>query len=66
MLATTLADVRKRITKRPKLNENDTKATLIEPVLQALGWGIPQPRGDTDEGRDARRFRLRAGAPDRV
>lgn len=37
MLATTLDAIRKRIAKRPKLNENDTKATLIEPVLNALG-----------------------------
>lgn len=40
MLDRTLADVRKRIAKRPKLNENDTKATLIEPILQALGWDV--------------------------
>lgn len=40
MLARTLADVRARIAKRSKLNENDTKATLIEPVLHALGWDV--------------------------
>src|ERR1700752_345609 len=40
MLANTLGDVRKRIAKRPKLNENDTKATLIEPILSALGWDV--------------------------
>lgn len=40
MLATTLEAIRKRITKRPKLNENDTKATLIEPALASLGWDI--------------------------
>lgn len=40
MLSQTLADVRRRIAKRPKLNENDTKATLVEPVLAALGWDV--------------------------
>jgi len=43
MLAQTLADVRRRIAKRKKLNENDTKATLIEPVLAALGWDVLDP-----------------------
>ncbi len=38
MLATTLTAARKRIAKSKKLNENDTKATLIEPILAALGW----------------------------
>jgi hypothetical protein len=41
MLSQTLADVRKRIAKTPKgLNENNTKATLIEPVLRALGCDV--------------------------
>jgi hypothetical protein len=39
-LAKTLADVRQRIAQASKrgLNEQNTKATLIEPVLRALGW----------------------------
>lgn len=39
-LAETLATVRKRIasSSRRGLNEENTKATLIEPVLRALGW----------------------------
>lgn len=45
MLPQTLAAARKRIAKAKKLNENDTKATLIEPVLAALGWDVL----DTDE-----------------
>ena len=40
MLPRVLADVRIRIAKRSRLNENDTKATLIEPVLAALGWDV--------------------------
>ena len=41
-LASTLAEVRRRIDrigKRP-MNEENTKATLIEPVLRALGWDV--------------------------
>ena len=39
-LASILATARKRIAQAGKkgLNEQDTKATLIEPVLRALGW----------------------------
>jgi len=39
-LAKTLQDVRRRISQSAKrgLNEQNTKATLIEPVLRALGW----------------------------
>ena len=41
-LSRTLADVRKRIEQGTKrsLNEQNTKATLIEPVLRALGWNV--------------------------
>lgn len=38
-----LADVRSRIEKyrsRRRINEENTKATLIEPVLRALGWDV--------------------------
>jgi len=37
-----LAEVRRRIANAPKrgLNEQNTKATLIEPVLRALGWDV--------------------------
>ena len=41
-LANTLEEIRRRIqaaAKRP-LNEYNTKATLIEPVLRALGWNV--------------------------
>ncbi len=41
-LASTLEEVRRRIRRtgsRP-MNEENTKATLIEPVLRALGWDI--------------------------
>jgi hypothetical protein len=38
MLAQTLADIRKRIAKRPKLTENDAEPALIEPILAALAW----------------------------
>ena len=39
-LAKTLAEVRRRIALSAKrgLNEQNTKATLIDPVLRALGW----------------------------
>jgi hypothetical protein len=39
-LARTLKDVRARISRASshRLNEENTKATLIEPVLRALGW----------------------------
>jgi predicted type IV restriction endonuclease len=46
-LAETLAEVRRRIRRvgtRP-MNEENTKATLIEPVLRALGWDVE----DVDE-----------------
>lgn len=41
-LASTLQEVRQRIQRAAKkpLNENNTKATLIEPVLRALGWDV--------------------------
>lgn len=52
MLAQTLADVRKRLQKRSKLNENYTKATLIEPVLGALGWDVLDPDEVSRESRD--------------
>lgn len=41
-LASTLEEVRRRIRRngsRP-MNEENTKATLIEPVLRALGWAV--------------------------
>ena len=40
LLAKTLRDVRARISRASssRLNEENTKATLIEPVLRALGW----------------------------
>ena len=39
-LAKTLKEVRARIARASshRLNEENTKATLIEPVLRALGW----------------------------
>ncbi len=43
MLANAIASARKRIAKSKKLNENDTKATLIEPILAALGWDVLDP-----------------------
>jgi predicted type IV restriction endonuclease len=41
-LSSTLAGVRKRIQNATKrgLNEQNTKASLIEPVLRALGWDV--------------------------
>lgn len=41
-LAKTIADVRAKITQGSKrsLNEQNTKAALIEPVLRALGWDV--------------------------
>jgi len=42
-LTSTLAEVRSRIGRYKgsrSLNEQETKATLIEPVLQALGWDV--------------------------
>ena len=41
-LANTLAEVRRRIEQgvKRRLNEQNTKATLIEPVLRALGWDV--------------------------
>ncbi|MFO1052216.1 MAG: type I restriction enzyme HsdR N-terminal domain-containing protein [Planctomycetota bacterium] len=41
-LASTLEEVRERIRRAAKqsLNEQNTKATLIEPVLRALGWDV--------------------------
>jgi hypothetical protein len=46
-LAKTLAEVRGRVINHSKrgLNEQNTKATLIEPVLRALGWNTE----DVDE-----------------
>ena len=46
-LAETLEEVRRRIARNGKrsINEENTKATLIEPVLRALGWDIE----DVDE-----------------
>src|SRR5436190_17249853 len=45
-LAKTLAEVRRRIASAKRgLNEENTKATLIEPVLRALGWDVE----DVDE-----------------
>jgi len=49
-LAQTLDAVRDRISRflrRQNLNEQDTKATLIEPILRALGWDLE----DLDEVR---------------
>lgn len=41
MLSQTLTEVRKRIAKQAKgLNETNTKSTLIDPVLRALGWDV--------------------------
>jgi predicted type IV restriction endonuclease len=41
-LASTLQEVRQRIARAAKkpLNEQNTKATLIGPVLRALGWNV--------------------------
>jgi predicted type IV restriction endonuclease len=41
-LASTLQEVRQRIARAAKkpLNEQNTKATLIEPVLRKLGWDV--------------------------
>lgn len=46
-LAKTLTDVRARIRRlgSRRMNEENTKATLIEPVLRALGWDVE----DVDE-----------------
>lgn len=54
-LSKTIAEVRSRIERgsKRKLNEQNTKATLIEPVLRALGWNIE----DVDEVQ--REFRLK-------
>ena len=54
-LASTLQDVRQRIQRAAKkpLNEENTKATLIEPVLRALGWNVE----DVDEV--VREYRLK-------
>lgn len=55
-LATAISDVRKRIKQAGKrgLNEQNTKASLIEPVLRALGWDTE----DFDEV--AREFKTKA------
>jgi len=56
MLTKTLADVRDRIEQYSKkdLNEQNTKATLIEPVMRALGW-------DTEDVEEvAREFKVRS------
>ena len=54
-LAKTLKEVRARITRASshRLNEENTKATLIEPVLRALGWDTE----DVDEV--VREFKLK-------
>jgi len=46
-LSTTLEEVRRRIARSGSrsMNEENTKATLIEPILRALGWDIE----DVDE-----------------
>ncbi|MBK7642806.1 MAG: hypothetical protein IPJ19_07090 [Planctomycetes bacterium] len=56
MLTKTLADVRKRIARAGSegLNEMNTRATIVEPVLAALGWDV----GEVDEV--AREFRLKS------
>lgn len=55
-LTDTLADVRDRIEQYAKrdLNEQNTKATLIEPVMRALGW-------DTEDVEEvAREFKIKS------
>jgi RAMA domain-containing protein len=55
-LMNTLADVRDRIDQYSKkdLNEQNTKATLIEPVMRALGW-------DTEDVEEvAREFKVKS------
>ncbi len=57
-LTKTLADVRTRIEKykgRRRINEENTKATLIEPVLRALGWDVE----DLDEVAREYKFKRR-------
>ncbi len=57
-LERTLATVRARIAKAKgarRLNEQDTKATLIDPVLRALGWDLE----DVDQVQ--REFKARKG-----
>src|SRR5574341_1461149 len=41
-LARTLGDLRGRVARvgRQRLNEENTKATLVEPLLRALGWDV--------------------------
>lgn len=54
-LSKTLADVRSRIEQYAKkdLNEQNTKATLIEPIMRALGW-------DTEDVEEvAREFKVK-------
>ena len=55
-LAATLQEVRQRVQRAGKkpLNEQNTKATLIEPVLRALGWDVE----DIEEV--VREFRLKS------
>lgn len=58
MLAKTLTEVRARIEKyrgRRRINEENTKATLIEPVLRALGWDVE----DLDEVAREYKFKQR-------
>ena len=58
MLDKTLADVRARIEKyrgRRSINEENTKAILIEPVLRALGWDVE----DLDEVAREYKFKRR-------
>lgn len=56
-LAEVLAEVRRRIENAPKraLNEQNTKATLIEPVLRALGWDVENVEEVQREFRTKRR-----------
>jgi len=56
LLAKTLKDVRSRIARASshRLNEENTKATMIEPVLRALGW-------DTEDVEEVvREYRLKS------
>ena len=55
-LAAALEEVRRRIRRigQASINEENTKATLIEPVLRALGWDVE----DLDEVQ--REFRLKS------
>ncbi len=59
-LEQTLADLRTKIQRyrgRAPLNEENTKGTLIEPVLRALGWDVEDPEEVDREYRAERRDR---------